>query len=289
MRLNCRRLVAACAPGGIFVAVVVLVALAATALIIGSRATDIASHVSTRHAASTGSSHGAVPMVTAYHRLPLIFEPNQGQSDPEVKFLAHGSGYGLFLTANEAVLSLRRSVASPRPSVPRSSVVRMRLEGASANSAVDGVEQLPGRSNYFIGNDPAKWHADIPQFARVRYRGVYPGIDLVYYGKQGQLEYDFEAAPDSNPGQVVLRFEGAEGLAIDAAGDLVLAVGDGQVTLQAPRVYQRFGVEERKVEGRFELRGKDEVAFALGTYDQNRTLVIDPVLTYSTYLGGSGD
>lgn len=294
MRLNRRRLVAACAPGGIFVAVVVLLALAATILMLGSHAVRFAdrpqrSQPQGSNSNPVGASQSAVPVIAAYHHLPLIFEPNQGQSDPQVKFLAHGSRYGLFLTADAAVLTLRHVAIDTRRSVPQSSVVRMTLEGASVNSSVSGADELPGKSNYFIGNDPTRWHTDIPQFARVRYRGVYPGIDLVYYGKQGQLEYDFEAAPGSDPGQVVLRFQGAENLALDAAGNLVLAVGDGHVTLQAPRVYQRFGEEERRVDGRFELRGKAGVGFALGAYDQRRTLIIDPVLTYSTYLGGSSD
>lgn len=289
--MNRRRLVVVRAPGGIFVAVAVLVALAATVLVLGSHRRDVASYVSNSQVGSNpvAFSQSAVPVMAAYHRLPLIFEPNQGQSDPEVKFLAHGSGYGLFLTADKAVLTLRHSASGARHSVPQSSVIRMTLEGASASSTVNGTDELPGKSNYFIGNDPKKWHTDVPQFASVRYRGIYPGIDLVYYGKQGQLEYDFEAAPGSDPAQVVLRFQGAEALSINAAGDLVLAVGDGHVTLQAPRVFQRFGEEERRVDGRFELRGKDGAGFALGAYDQRRTLIIDPVLTYSTYLGGSSD
>jgi uncharacterized repeat protein (TIGR01451 family) len=283
--LNRRRLVAACAPGGIFAAVAVLMALAAIVLVLGSRASRAAggAHKAQRQSSnSVASSQGALPIIAAYRRLPLIFEPNQGQSDPQVKFLAHGSGYGLFLTADKAVLTLRHSAL-------QFSVVRMALEGASANSEVSGADELPGKSNYFIGDDPAKWQTDVPQFARVRYHGVYPGIDLVYYGKQGRLEYDFEAAPGSDPGEVTLRFQGGGNLAINAAGDLVLAVGGGQVTLQAPHVYQRFGADERRVDGRFELRGRDRVGFALGEYDQRRTLIIDPVLTYSTYLGGSGD
>lgn len=280
--MNRRRLVAACAPAGIFVAVAVLMALAATVLMHGSRRTkrrDVASNVSTSDAAGSAPQN----VLSAYHGLPLIFEPNQGQTDPQVKFQARGSGYALFLTADQAVLTLRHAATR------QSSVVSMKLEGASGNSPVTGVDQLPGKSNYFLGNDPAKWHTDVPQFARVRYGAVYPGIDLVYYGKHGQLEYDFEAAPGSDPQAVTLRFQGAENLAINSAGDLVLAVGDGHVTLQAPRVYQRVGEEERKIDGRFELRGKDRVGFALGSYDQRRTLIIDPVLTYSTYLGGSGN
>jgi Beta-propeller repeat/Domain of unknown function DUF11 len=288
LRLNCRRLVAACAPGGVFVAVAVLVALAAAVLMHGPYRRDVAGYVST-NSSPVGASQDAVGVMAAYHRLPLIFEPNQGQSDPQVKFLAHGGGYGLFLTADQAVLTLRHATAGSGAGALQPSVIRMALVGATGNSTVSGDDQLSGKSNYFIGNDPAKWHTDVPQFARVRYRSVYPGIDLVYYGKQGQLEYDFEAAPGSDPREVTLRFEGAENLAIDSAGNLVLAVADGHVTLQAPRVYQHVGEEERGVDGRFELRGKDRVGFALGAYDPRRALVIDPVLTYSTYLGGSSD
>lgn len=285
--MNCRRLVVACAPGGIFVAVALLMALATGVLMLGSHRTDRTDRPTDHRDLASNVS---TDVVSAYHQLPLIFEANQGQSDPEVKYLARGSGYGLFLTANQAVLTLRHSAVGARK-VSQSSVVRMTLEGASGKSAVSGVDELPGKSNYFIGNDPAKWHTDVPQFARVRYGDVYPGIDLVYYGKQGQLEYDFEAAPGSDPGRVTLSFQGVENLAIDSAGDLVLAVGGGQVSLQAPRVYQRFGEEERRVDGRFELRGKDknEVGFVLGAYDQRRTVIIDPLLTYSTYLGGSSD
>ena len=285
LRLNCRRLVVACAPGGIFVAVALLMALATAVLMLDSGRTgtggrDAASNVSTGDARQTALS--------AYSRLPMIFEPNQGQSDPEVKFLARGSGYGLFLTANKAVLSLRHAAAGTRQ-LAQSSVVSMVLEGASGKAAVSGVDELPGKSNYFIGNDPAKWHADVPQFARVRYGQVYPGIDVVYYGKQGQLEYDIEAAPGSDPRRVTLGFEGVKNLAIDSAGNLVLTTGAGQVSLKAPRIYQRFGEEERRVDGGFELRGKDRVGFVLGAYDQRRTLIVDPLLTYSTYLGGSSD
>ena len=171
----------------------------------------------------------------------------------------------------------------------------MKLVGANAAEPA-GEIQLPGKSNYFIGNDPAKWHRDIPQFARVRYRNVYPGIDVVYYGNQGRLEYDFEVAPGSDPKQVALRFQGTATQKIDAHGDLVLAVDGSELRLQSPRVYQKFGTEERT--GGRSLRtawrrkrghAKDEVGFQIGAYDRSRTLIIDPVLIYSTYLGGSGN
>lgn len=227
--------------------------------------------------------------LATYSHLPLIFEPNQGQTDAKVKYLAHGRGYGLYLTDQEAVLALQHFATDSRRSAVQNSVVSMKLAGASFSGDPVGDDPLPGKSNYLIGNDPANWHRDIPQFARVRYREVYPGIDLVYYGNQGQLEYDFEVSPGSDPKFIALKFSGSRNLAIDEHGDLILALDGSDVRLQAPRVYQKFGAEERTVVVRFALRGqaKDEVAFELGQYDRARTLIIDPKLAYSTYLGGS--
>jgi hypothetical protein len=213
-------------------------------------------------------------------QLPLGFEPNQGQTDPEVKFLARGAGYGLLLTAHQAILTLRSPARRP-------AVVRMQLAGANPAAAATGTSQLPGKSNYFIGNNPARWHSGVPQFARVRYESVYPGVDLVYYGNQGQLEYDFEVAPGADPSQIGLRFYGQESTNLDDRGDLILASGGSEVRLKAPRIYQEFGPERRPVAGRFVLQQDGKVGFELAAYDRRRTLVIDPELTYSTYFGGS--
>jgi len=233
-------------------------------------------------------------VVTTFSHLPLIFEPNQGQTDARVRFLARGNGYVLYLTAQQAVLALQHPAADSPTNA--TSAVSMKLVGATSAVEPAGDVELPGKSNYFIGNDPAKWHRDVPQFARVRYRNVYPGIDLVYYGNHGQLEYDFEVAPGSDPTRVALNFKSsqnleARNLRIDQQGDLVLDIDGSDIRLHAPRIYQKFGTEERSVAGHFELRGqgKDQVGFQLGAYDRNRTLIIDPTLTYSTYLGGSGD
>lgn len=234
------------------------------------------------------SAPDAGQVLSAFGRLPLVFESNQGQTDSRVRFLAHGRGYGLYLTANQAVLTFKQSAS-------RTTVLRMQLAHASAAPITRGVGELPGKSNYLIGNDPSKWRRTIPQFARVRYQGVYPGIDLVYYGKQGRLEYDFEVAPEGDPTQIALKFSGlrneaVQNLRLDANGDLILPIASsGDMHLQAPRVYQRFGSEEHAVSGHFTLRGSDEVGFDLGDYDRTRALIIDPVLTYSTYLGGSGE
>jgi hypothetical protein len=229
----------------------------------------------------TGGRQG----VASYGRLPLMFEANQGQSDAAVKFLARGAGYGLFLTKNEAVLVLRNGHDS---SPSRASVVRMELANASADAEVVGADELPGKSHYFMGNDPKKWYRDVAQFARVRYRGVYPGVDLDYYGRQGRLEYDFEVAPGADPKQIRVRFEGARNLRIAGNGDLEVGGDGAELRLLAPRAYQNYGSEERVVAARFQVLSEKEIAFALGQFDRSRELVIDPVLTYSTYLGGSG-
>jgi hypothetical protein len=153
---------------------------------------------------------------------------------------------------------------------------------------VSGTDALPGKSNYLIGKDSSKWHTDVPQFARVRYSQVYPGVDLVYYGKQGELEYDFQVAPGADPKQVALQFAGTDNLRLDSNGDLLLAANGGEMRLHAPMVYQTVAGEKKAVDGKFLLLARQQVGFEIGAYDRSRELVIDPVLTYSTYLGGSG-
>lgn len=218
-------------------------------------------------------------------QLPLIFEPNLGQTDPGVKFLARGAGYSLFLDATGAVLA----VQTAHPAAGRSEkFVRMRLIGANAAAATTGTDRLPGKSNYIVGNDPRQWHTGISQFAGVRYRNVYPGIDLVFYGNQGRLEYDFRVAPGADPSQAELQFDGTTKLEL-SGGDLILTgKEEGGVRLQAPHVYQRDGDRQEPVAGRFVLRAANRVAFEIGPYDRSRELIIDPVLDFSTYFGGSG-
>jgi len=215
-----------------------------------------------------------------------MFEPNQGQTDASVRFIARGGGYGLFLTEREAVLSLHAPAAGKNEQA-KSSVVRMTLAGANPHPEVSGTAMLPGKSSYFIGNDPSKWRRNIPQFARVEYAQVYPGIDLVYYGSQGHLEYDFQIAPGTDTRAIQLGFEGARSVKVDS-GDLVLATDAGDVRLEAPRVYQLDGNVRKPVAGHFALLAADRVRFEIGDYDRTKMLVIDPVLSYSTYLGGTG-
>ncbi len=231
--------------------------------------------------------------------LPLFFEPNQGQTAPQVRFLAHGAGYGVFLTGNEVVLQLHKNSAKTRPVVANldsSAVIRMRLDGANVSAATSGEQPLPGKSDYFIGRNPAKWHRDVPQFARVQYQSVYPGIDLVFYGHEGQLEYDFRVAPWSDPSQIALSFKGASARIDPAAsasgGDLILSTESGEVRFHAPRIYQRSNSNTAKnevaVAGAFQQLADNKIGFAIGPYDHSKELVIDPTLSYSTYLGGTG-
>ncbi|HSY65909.1 MAG TPA: SBBP repeat-containing protein [Terriglobales bacterium] len=298
MRLNRHQSGKTCSQSRVLIAVAFLIVLGALVLSLApsaaksqvAKTADSSRLFASQSSLNASSTQDRQRALSAYSHLPLIFEPNQGQSDAKVKFLARGRGYGLFLTDQEAVLGLQHFAADSRPSSVRNSVVSMKLSGASSIGDPVGEAPLPGKSNYLIGNDPAKWHRDIPQFARVRYGNVYPGIDLVYYGNQGQLEYDFEVSPGRDPKFVALKFSGPRNLTIDSNGDLILALDGSDVRLQAPRVYQKFGAEERSVAGRFELhdRAKGEVGFELGPYDRTRTLIIDPKLAYSTYLGGSG-
>lgn len=226
-------------------------------------------------------------------RLPLSFEPNRGQTDTRVKFLARGRGYRLFLTPREAVLDLdvasQTTDARRAQKTARGAVVRMGLIGASAQPSVLGTGQLPGRVNYLLGDDARRWRVGIPTFSKVLYREVYPGIDLAYYGSQGRLEYDFVVRPGADPNVIALRFAGAEDLNLTSHGDLLLRLDAGELRLQKPRIYQELDGARRDVRGAYLRKGARAIGFELGSYDASRPLVIDPVLSYSTYLGGGGD
>jgi hypothetical protein len=222
-----------------------------------------------------------VDVQAEFGRLPIAFEPNQGQTDRRVKFQSRGIGYWLYLTRYEAVLALAAN--------GEAAALKMRLLGAKHGLEPIGLSQLPGRSNYLIGNDPSRWHRNIAQFSRVRYRNVYPGVDLDFYGKQGRLEYDFELKPGANFKDIALKLTGAQSATIAANGDLVVGVDGRQLRFEAPHVYQPSSSGNQAIRGTFVLRSNGEVAFDVGSYDRSRPLVIDPVLSFSTYLGGAGN
>ena len=212
--------------------------------------------------------------------MPLRFEPNVGQVDAPVDFLARGAGYALYLDADEAVLSL------DGPGDGRS-VLSMRMLGADPDARPSAGDRLPGTSNYFIGDDPSRWRSDVPTHASVTYDDVYPGIDLVYRGDGGRLEYDFVVAPGADPGVIEVDFDGADRLTLDPSGNLVIGTDSGEVVQRAPVLYQESGTGRSSVAGRFVLSGDDRVRYEVGPHDPTLPLVIDPILDYSTYLGGS--
>jgi hypothetical protein len=225
-----------------------------------------------------------------YGQLPLSFEANRGQADPRIKFLSRGPGYNLLLTADEAMLQLSKEVPAARARKAgngKSSVLRMKFTGADPAPRVSGVDESGGVSNYFISDDPAKWRTNVPHYAKVRYTEVYPGVDLVYYGNQRELEYDFVVAPGADPNAIKLAFSGNDRLEIDEDGALVLSLRGGAVRQSRPLIYQEAAGVRREVEGGYRITRGGEVAFRIGAYDRTRPLVIDPVLIYSTFLGGT--
>ncbi|HKT10212.1 MAG TPA: SBBP repeat-containing protein, partial [Terriglobia bacterium] len=227
------------------------------------------------------ASHAAAVEVRE-GKFPLSFEPNRGQTDSRVSFLARGLGYALFLTPREAVLELKA------PAGKQSPVVQMKLQASSAQArALAGMDELPGKSNYLLGRDQSKWRTSIPTYGKVIERDVYPGVNLVYYGRQRQLEYDFVVAPKARVQAIRLQVDGARKLRLDPAGNLVLEVPGGELSFLKPVAYQQIGSQRRPVDAAYVLRGQGQVAFRVGRYDRAQPLVIDPILAYSTYLGGT--
>ena len=236
---------------------------------------------------------------SAYGHLPISFEVNQGQTDSRVNYLARGHGYQLLLTPGEALLALRppapHSSASPSPALSQSSragsaegtLLHLHLLGATHTSTLRGLDELPGKVNYLTGDNPQEWRTNISTFAKVTQPQVYPGIDMVYYGNQQRVEFDFIVAPGADPRVIRLKVDGADRLEIDVQGDLLLHMSSGDIQLQRPRVYQEIEGVRRELSGHYVVNDAQEVSFQVGTYDASRPLVIDPVLSYSTYLGGS--
>jgi hypothetical protein len=214
------------------------------------------------------------PAVADYTR-PISFEPNRGQTDKQVDFLARGAGYGLFLSRGKAVMAFKNSA------------VRMSPVGANASPRAEALDQQSSQSNYFIDNVPEKWHTNIANYAKVRYRDVYPGVDLIYYGTQRQLEYDFVVAPGGDPNTIALQFDGAAKPVLERSGDLVMHTAAGELRWHKPVAYQEVSGAQQFVACGYVRKGR-RLAFNVGAYDHTRRLIIDPVLVYSTYLGGSG-
>ncbi len=253
----------------------------------------------------------------SYGELALSFEANQGQVDSRVQFFSRDCRYNLFLTATEAVLQLpigddQFQVGKPSPTIgqeldlipefgyfkqqsqignrplpvhhPESAILRMKWVDANRHSQIVGLEPLPGKSNYFVGNDPKHWHTEVPRFARVEYQDIYPGVNLVFYGDQRQVEYDLVVAPGTDPSCIQLVFEGADVIRADSDGDLILKLAGTEIRQRQPQVYQQVAGFRRSISGCYVKQGKHEVGFEVATYDRNLPLVIDPVLVFSNSL-----
>ncbi len=235
--------------------------------------------------APTGADNPAAAsqarLTASYARLPMSFEPcfeaMCAEAGSQAKYFSRGSGYLLFLTSTEAVLD-----AGPS----KESTLRMKLLRSNSRASMEGMEPLPGKSNYFIGKDPKSWRSNVTDYAKVRYRNVYRGVDLVYYGNGSQLEYDFVLAAGADPRAIALTFPGARSVNVDQEGDLVLATDKGKIIQRKPRVWQQIGEKKQEIAARYAIRSKNEVGFELGHYDTGAALVIDPVLVYSTFLDG---
>jgi hypothetical protein len=295
-------------------------------LVVGMRGPANVPH--TANSATAAQTHDSVGARLRVRRaeLPLNFEPNVGQADPQVKFLARGNGYRVSLTADEAVLVLKKTASAPKNAKLRSgqssdrtlrskiltgrfpsrsnperpedyTALAMRLVGANPRAEVTGFDKLASSSNYFMGGGPADWHTQVPNFGKVRYQDIYRGVDLVYYGNENHLEYDFVVAPGADPGLIRLAFtakakeyQKAYQPRLDSNGDLVIDAEGREVRFRKPFVYQttsQTGVRT-PIESRYVRKADNQLGFELGPYDHSQTLVIDPVLTYSTYLGGNG-
>jgi len=240
-----------------------------------------------RNAGVPDSSKLACEFQAGSRSASIGFESNQGQAEARVRYLSRGRGYSLLLTDTEAVVGLAsRNPLKQSKTVPW---VHLRHLGATLRPRVTGSERMQARSHYFLGNDPRVWKTDIPHFAKVTYQDVYPGVDVVYYGSGGQLEYDYVVAAGVDPGVIALEFQGVDALSIDAGGDLKLAAGSGELRLKRPRAYQWSRGQARPIESAYRLEKGNRIRFELGAFDPSSPVVIDPVLTYSTYLGGRDD
>ncbi|HYL78382.1 MAG TPA: SBBP repeat-containing protein, partial [Bryobacteraceae bacterium] len=209
--------------------------------------------------------------------IPLSFEENQGQAAGLAKYMSRGPGYTIYLTSTEVVVA------------GSAGKLRMKLVGSNRHARIEPLDQSPGISNYFIGSDQSKWRSGIPHFARVAIRDAYPGIDLVFYGNERQLEYDAIVSPGADPRRIRVKLSPAKNLNRDENGDVVVKAGAAELRLRKPGVYQVVEGKKRSVEGGYALGGNGELAFTVGEYDSGKPLVIDPVVIYSTYIGGNLD
>jgi hypothetical protein len=239
------------------------------------------------------------PAVQDFGNVPAIFEANRGQARKEVKFLARGNGYTMFLTSAGMQLALDRPInrdAQPGRSSASgqqlerhsfATLLHMKLIGSSRATRIEPLEPLPGTVNYFVGSSRKNWATRIQTFGSILYKEVYPGIDAVFHGNAGRIEYDFVLSPSADPTKIRLQFSGAREIKLDANGDLLLYTASGEVRNRKPTIYQEIGGQRREVSGHYVLRDNNGVSFSVANYARNERLVIDPAIVYSTYLNGT--
>ena len=233
------------------------------------------------------SSYDLTKVKASYSRIPLSFVANHGQADKKVKFTSRGSGYSLALAPTTFTLAVANT-GNKNNEGASASLLQATLLGGNATAKLTGIERLLTRTNYFLGSDPRRWKTNVPSFAKVKYSGVYPGVDLVFYGNQNLLEYDFIVSPGADPEVIALGFEGITEMRVDEKGDLLLRTDAGEIRQSRPVVYQQIGDARRIIPASYLIRDKKQIAFQIANYDRSKPLVIDPTLAFSTYLGGSG-
>ena len=214
--------------------------------------------------------------------LPLFFEASQVLAASPAQFIARGHDYQFLISPAETQIMLRKTAGTV-------AAVRMQFAGASAQAQITGDTEMPGKINHLNGNDPAKWRTGLAMFAKVRVDELYPGVNLVYYGNQQQLEYDFTVAPGAKPDAIAIHFDGVDKVSISKPGELILTLGDAEIRQPKPVIYQMVGDARHEINGGYRLVDARTVAFAVGQYDKTLPLVIDPILSYSTYFGGTAD
>jgi len=260
----------------------VYIPLAVGSLVVGAiliRATWPTSPEVPRHVGDARPSEIGTRVATAYGNLPLHFEANNGQTDARVKFLVRGIRHTLFLTPNEAVLVLTKPPAAAKNASAQERartteiVLQMTLLGANPRPRVVGLGALPGKANYFIGNEPRRWRQNVPLYAEVQYGDVYPGIDLRYTGDQRQVAYHFVVRPGADPSKIVLDWQGVDSLEVGTGGDLALHTGADVLRLPNPGVYYEPAGSQPVARGYVRI-GVHQVGFAVSRYDVSRPLVI---------------
>jgi Ca2+-binding RTX toxin-like protein len=224
---------------------------------------------------------------TSYGQIPLSFIANAGQTDPNVKFQVKGAGHSIFFTPNEITFTAFQKPNEPGNTATNSATVRSSLANSNPNPTISGLEKLPGFANFILGEDSSQWHTDVPTFNGVVYQNVYQGIDRVFKGTEGQLKSEFLVAPFADSSQIQMNYSGVNNIRLRDDGALILETPLGELIDNAPIVYQDINGQRVNVPAAYNLLGNNQVNFSLGEFDRTQPLVIDPVLAYSTYLGGS--